>query len=101
MKLSCKWKHWVNVLYSKSIQILINMYIACLCNLSLCGCIGDNPLAFLNACDVKSLVSYLCSADATFRLFGAVALGNIASAMPLQDTVIAGGALAPLVAIGK
>lgn len=49
---------------------------------------------------MQSLIGYLCSADSTFRLFGAVTLGNIASAMPLQDTVVAGGALAPLVAIG-
>jgi hypothetical protein len=75
--------------------------LACLCNLSLCGCIGDNPLAFLDACNVKNLVSYLCSADSTFRLFGAVTLGNIASTIALQDSVVDGGALAPLVTISN
>src|SRR6185312_16887252 len=63
--------------------------------------IGDNPLSFLDACDIKSLISYLCSADATFRLFGAVAIGNIASSIALQDQVVEGGALAPLVTISN
>jgi hypothetical protein len=61
--------------------------LACLCNLSLCGCIGDNPLSFLDAVKVQNLVAFLCSADSTYRLFGAVAIGNIVSALPLQEEV--------------
>ena len=58
--------------------------LAALCNLSLCGCIGDSPLSFLNAVDMASLVAFLCSADSTYRLFGAVTIGNIASNLHLQ-----------------
>ena len=87
---------------AKSDEVELQMEsLACLCNLSLCGCIGDNPLAFLDACNIKNLVSYLCSADATFRLFGAVTLGNIASTIALQDSVVDGGALGPLVTISN
>ena len=65
----------------KSLEVL-----ATLCNLSLCGCIGENPLQFLKAMQIESLVSFLCSADTTYRLFGAVTLGNIASDLGLQVT---------------
>ena len=75
--------------------------LACLCNLSLCGCIGENPLSFLDAVDVKNLIAFLCSADSTYRLFGAVTIGNIVSAIPLQDKIVSGGALAPLVTVAN
>ena len=87
---------------SKSDDVEVQMEtLACLCNLSLCGCIGDNPLSFLDAMTVQNLVSFLCSADSTYRLFGAVAIGNIVSALPLQDVVMSGGALGPLVAVSN
>lgn len=41
--------------------------LSCLCNLSLSGFIGQNPLAFLSAMDVTTLVAFLCSADSTYR----------------------------------
>merc|ERR1719162_1884921 len=72
--------------------------LSCLCNLSLSGCVGDNPLEFVEAIDVHSLVSFLCSADTTYRLFGAVVLGNIASDLSHHEEIIEGGALAPLIA---
>lgn len=73
---------------SKSDDVEVQMEtLACLCNLSLCGCIGDNPLYFLDAVKIQNLVAFLCSADSTYRLFGAVAIGNIMSALPLQDEV--------------
>ena len=75
--------------------------LAALCNLSLCGCIGDNPLSFLDAVKVKNLVAFLCSADSTYRVFGAVAIGNIASMLPLQEDIVGGGALSPLVAVSN
>jgi Armadillo/beta-catenin-like repeat len=73
--------------------------LAALCNLSLSGCVGANPLAFLNAVDAQSLVSFLCSADVTYRLFGAVTLGNIAAHDQLRTPLAAAGAIAPLVAV--
>ena len=76
--------------------------LACLCNLSLSGCIGDNPLSCLDAVDVQHLVSFafLCSADATYRLFGAVALGSVVASVGLLDPVLAGGrSLTPLAAV--
>ena len=87
---------------AKSDDVEVQMEtLACLCNLSLCGCIGDNPLSFLQAVDVQNLIAFLCSADSTYRLFGAVALGNIVSAIKLQDKVITGGALTPLVTVAN
>ena len=78
--------------------------LACLCNLSLSGCIGDNSLSCLDAVDVQHLVSsciaFLCSADATYRLFGAVALGSVVASVGLLDPVLAGGrSLTPLAAV--
>jgi hypothetical protein len=69
-----------------------------LLNLSLSGCVGENPVLFLQACDADSLVGFLCSSDRTFRLFGATALGNVAAAPHLQAKVMAAGALELLIA---
>ena len=46
-------------------------------------------------------VSFLCSADTTYRLFGAVTLGNIASDMSLQENIVGAGALEPLVTVAN
>ena len=87
---------------AKSDDVEVQMEtLACLCNLSLCGCIGDNPLSFLDACSMQNLVAFLCSADSTYRLFGAVAIGNIVSAVNLQDDVVNFGALSPLIAVSN
>ncbi|CAM9569019.1 unnamed protein product, partial [Choristocarpus tenellus] len=75
--------------------------LAALCNLSLSGCIGEDPARFLEAVDVNNLVSFLCSADVTYRLFGAVTLGNIASDVGLQAPIVHGGALTPLITIAN
>lgn len=75
--------------------------LAALCNLSLSGCIGQDPARFLKAVDVGNLVSFLCSADVTYRLFGAVTLGNIASDVNLQAPIVRGGALTPLITIAN
>ncbi|CAM9303250.1 unnamed protein product [Discosporangium mesarthrocarpum] len=75
--------------------------LAALCNLSLSGCIGEDPVRFLRAVDVNNLVSFLCSADVTYRLFGAVTLGNIASDVSLQAPIVRGGALTPLITIAN
>lgn len=75
--------------------------LAALCNLSLSGCIGQDPARFLKAVDVGNLVSFLCSADVTYRLFGAVTLGNIASDVDLQAPIVRGGALTPLITIAN
>lgn len=75
--------------------------LACLCNLSLCGCIGQNPLSFLDVLSVQQLVAFLCTADNTFRLFGAVTLGNISSNVDLQDNIVRSGALVPLISLSS
>lgn len=75
--------------------------LASLCNLSLGGCIGENPLTFLEGVKIQNLLSFLCSADSTYRLFGAVTLGNIASDLTLQNPVIQGGALSPLIEVAN
>lgn len=75
--------------------------LACLCNLSLSGCIGAHPEVFVAACDMQSLVSFLCSADATYRLFGAVTLGNMAMSADHQDQMVSAGAVQPLVEVAN
>ena len=47
------------------------------------------------------LVNFLCSADSTYRLFGAVTLGNLASAEDHHSEIVTAGALEPLVAISN
>ena len=42
-------------------------------------------LQFLRSVDIETLISFLCSADTTYRLFAAVTLGNIASDRSLQE----------------
>ncbi|CAN0584418.1 unnamed protein product, partial [Ectocarpus sp. 12 AP-2014] len=87
---------------SSSDDVEIQMEVlAALCNLSLSGCIGQDPARFLKAVDVGNLVSFLCSADVTYRLFGAVTLGNIASDVNLQAPIVRGGALTPLITIAN
>ena len=78
---------------TKSTDVEVQMEVlACLCNLSLCGCIGDQPKKFMDALDVETLISFLCSADTTYRLFAAVTLGNVAADETLQDEIVEGGA---------
>ena len=60
---------------------------------------GDNANTLLKNVDMQSLLSFLCNSDSTHRLFGAVAIGNIASHLDLQEPVLKGGALQPLIGL--
>jgi hypothetical protein len=51
-------------------------------------------LQLLKAIAVNALFLFLCSADATSRLFGAVALGN-APDLALQEGIVSGSTPAP------
>ena len=73
--------------------------LSTLCNLSLGGFMGDNANTLLKNVDMQSLLSFLCNSDSTHRLFGAVAIGNIASHLDLQEPVLKGGALQPLIGL--
>lgn len=73
--------------------------LSTLCNLSLSGYIGDSSNSFLQKVDMPSLLSFLCASDSTHRLFGAIAIGNIASNLGLQALVMKSGALQPLIGI--
>lgn len=75
--------------------------MATLCNMSLAGCIGEDPGRFLGEMDTTDLVSFLCSSDGTHSLFGAVALGNIASDRTLQSPIVGCGALGPLINVSE
>tara|TARA_B100000780_G_C20821755_1_gene326497 strand:+ start:124 stop:576 length:453 start_codon:yes stop_codon:yes gene_type:complete len=75
--------------------------LSCLCNLSLSGCISAEHSQFIAAVDVRKLVSFLCSADTTYRLFGAVTLGNLASKEEHHEEIIGKGALEPLITISN
>jgi hypothetical protein len=72
-----------------------------LCNLSLSGCIGTMHKDFMGKINITALITFLCAADTTYRLFGAVTLGNVASATEEHDEIIEGGALAPLMNVMK
>ena len=73
--------------------------LSTLCNLSLGGCMGERAKAVLQKVDMQSLIAFLCNADSTHRLFGAVAIGNIASHLNLQAPVLDSGALQPLIGL--
>jgi len=90
----------LNLSQTEDVEIQMEV-LATLCNLSLCGCIGDNPLSFIKSVDISSLASFLCSADVTYRLFGAVALGNIASEKKLQGEMMETGVLDPLITVAN
>lgn len=75
--------------------------LSTLCNLSLGGCLGDDANALLESVDMESLLSFLCNSNSTHRLFGAMAIGNIASHIDLQEPVLASGALQPLVGVSE
>lgn len=72
-----------------------------LCNLSLGGCMADGANTLLQTVDMKSLICFLCNSDSTHRLFGAVAIGNIASHIDLQAPVLDSGALQPLIGLSE
>ena len=80
---------------SQDVEVQMEV-LATLCNLSLCGCIGNSPMQFLRSVDIETLISFLCSADTTYRLFAAVTLGNIASDRTLQEEVVEGEADLPM-----
>jgi len=74
-----------------------NDILATLCNLSLSGCIGDEPLRFLQKINIEKFTMLLCSDEISHSLFGAVSLGNIASKEALHSTIIENGVLDTLV----
>lgn len=75
--------------------------LATLCNLSLGGYISDDPEQFIQKVDVQHLISFLCSSNATSRLFGAISLGNIASSVDMQESILDGGILNPLIHVAN
>ena len=75
--------------------------LSTLCNLSLGGFMGDRADTLLQKVDMQSLISFLCDSDSTHRLFGAVAIGNIASHLDLQRPVFDSGALQPLIGLSE
>lgn len=75
--------------------------LAILCNLSLGGYISDDPEKLMQKVDVEHLLSFLCSSNATCRLFGAISIGNIVSDVDLQDSILDGGSLNPLIHVAN
>eukprot|EP00753_Platysulcus_tardus_P011177 PLAT3273.9.p1 GENE.PLAT3273.9~~PLAT3273.9.p1 ORF type:complete len:3983 (+),score=2360.32 PLAT3273.9:40-11988(+) len=75
--------------------------LAALCNLSLTGCIGADPGRFVGAIVIDTLIRYLTTPDNTYRLFGAITLGNAAASAELLPAVEAGGALAGLLSVSS
>lgn len=75
--------------------------LSTLCNLSLGGCMGDRANAVLQNVDMPSLIAFLCNKDLTHRLFGAVAIGNIASHLNLQAPLFDSGVLHPLIELSE
>ena len=75
--------------------------LACLCNLSLSGYVGAQAERFVASTPIASMVNFLCSADATYRLFGALTLGNVASKEDAGEEIMGMGALASLVSVAN
>ena len=75
--------------------------LSTLCNLSLSGCIGQKHLEFIQATNVNQLVKFLCSADTTYRLFGAVTLGNLASHNEHHGAIMEEDPLKPLINVSN
>ncbi|KAL3789563.1 hypothetical protein ACHAWO_009126 [Cyclotella atomus] len=72
--------------------------LSTLCNLSLGGCMGDRANTVLEKIDMRSLISFLCNGDSTtHRMFGSVAIGNIASDVNLQAPIFDSGAVKSLI----
>jgi len=67
---------------------LRNEAILCICNLSLSGCIGDNPDLFLSKIGIGELFEYLKSQESAKRLLGIIALGNIATSPELHKFIV-------------
>ena len=73
--------------------------LSTLCNLSLGGYMGARANTLLQTVAMPSLLSLLCDSDSTNRVFGAMAIGNIASHLDLQAPVFDCGALQPLIGL--
>ena len=73
--------------------------LSTLCNLSLGGYMGARVTTLLQKIDLPNLLSFLCDSDSTHRLFGAMAIGNIASHLDLQAPIFDCGALQPLIGL--
>ena len=73
--------------------------LSTLCNLSLGGFMGTKADTLLQKVNMPSLLSFLCDSDSTHRIFGAMAIGNIASHLDLQAPVLDSGALQPLIGL--
>ena len=71
--------------------------LSALCNISLGGYIGSNPQGLLEKIQTNNLISFLCSSNSTYRLFGALSIGNIVSDTDLLKPVLGNGALLPLI----
>ena len=67
--------------------------IATLCNLSLEGFLGKEPNKFLSNIDLDTLISFLCNSDSTYRLFGALSIGNIVCDENLHKPIIKSGVI--------
>lgn len=76
--------------------------LSTLCNLSLGGCMGDRANTVLEKIDMQSLIAFLCNGDSTtHRMFGSVAIGNIASNMNLQAPIFDSGAVKSLIDLAQ
>lgn len=72
--------------------------LSTLCNLSLGGCMGDLAKTVMKKIDIPSLINFLCSGDSmTERMFGSVAIGNIASDINLHGRIFDSGAVRSLI----
>ncbi len=68
----------LRLVLSQDVEVQIET-LATLCNLSMDGYIGEESEDVNSKVKMKNLVSFLCSSNATLRLFGVVSIGNISS----------------------
>ena len=88
-------------LLQSSTQEIREEALMCLCNLSLSGAIGDYPDMFLSSISLSELLVFLYSNESAKRLFGALALGNIAVSPTLHMQVISPETIDALVILSK
>jgi len=71
-----------------------------LCNLSMSGTMSDRATTILRKVDIQLLIGFLCNEALTsHRVFGAIAIGNIASNLDFHNPILESGALENLISL--
>eukprot|EP00986_Skeletonema_menzelii_P016567 scaffold15059_cov146-Skeletonema_menzelii.AAC.7 len=76
--------------------------VLALCNLSLSGTMSDRANTVLQKVDIQLLIGFLCNeTQESHRMFGAMAIGNIASNLDFHYPILKSGALDNLIGLSE